>query len=123
MAQGFHPDVISTDLHVGSMNGGMKDILNTMSKFLNMGMPLADVIRSNTARAADVIKRPDLGHLGVGADADVAVLRVREGAFGFVDVAGGRLMGDRRLECELTVKAGEVVWDLNGLSHRPWDER
>jgi dihydroorotase len=123
MAQGFHPDVISTDLHVGSMNGGMKDILNTMSKFLNMGMPLADVIRSNTARAADVINRPDLGHLGVGADADVAVLRVREGAFGFVDVAGGRLMGDRRLECELTVKAGEVVWDLNGLSHRPWDER
>lgn len=123
VTQGFHPDVISTDLHVGSMNGGMKDILNTMSKFLNMGMPLADVIRSNTARAAEVIERPDLGHLGVGAEADVAVLRLREGTFGFVDVAGGRLMGDRRLECEMTVRGGEVVWDLNGLSYRPWDER
>jgi dihydroorotase len=123
MAHGFHPDVISTDLHVGSMNGGMKDILNTMSKFLNMGMPFGEVIRSNTARAAEVIKRADLGHLGVGAEADVAVLRVREGTFGFVDVAGGRLNGDRKLECELTVKGGEVVWDLNGLSHRPWNER
>ena len=64
MKQGFVPDVISTDLHTGSQNSGMKDILNTMSKFLNMGMPLREVIRSNTARAAEVIKRPDLGHLG-----------------------------------------------------------
>ena len=69
--------MISTDLHIGSMNSGMKDILNTMSKFLNMGMPLADVIKANTARAAEVIKRPDLGHLGVGAEADIAVLSVR----------------------------------------------
>src|SRR3970282_1580988 len=112
MQQGFHPDVISTDLHTGSMNGGMKDILNTMSKFLNMGMPLHEVVRANTARAADVIKRPDLGHLGVGAEADVAVLNVRQGAFGFIDTSGGKLAGDRKLECELTVKAGQVVWDL-----------
>jgi len=122
MAQGFGPDVISTDLHTGSMNGGMKDILNTMSKFLNMGMPLQDVIKSNTARAAEVIKRPDLGHLGVGAEADVAVLNVRRGRFGFVDIAGGKLPGDRKLECELTVKAGQVVWDLNGISRPLWTE-
>ena len=63
LKQGFTPDVISTDLHTGSMNAGMKDILNTMSKFLIMGMPLADVIRANTARAAEVIKRPELGNL------------------------------------------------------------
>ena len=122
MAQGFGPDVISTDLHTGSMNGGMKDILNTMSKFLNMGMPLQAVVRSNTSRAAEVIKRPDLGHLGVGAEADVAVLNVRRGTFGFVDIAGGRLPGDRKLECELTVKAGQVVWDLNGISRPLWTE-
>ena len=77
--QGFYPDVISTDLHIGSMNSGMKDILNTMSKFLNLGMPLKDVVKANTSRAAEVIKRTDLGHLGVGAEADVAVLRVRAG--------------------------------------------
>ena len=62
--QGFYPDVISTDLHIGSMNSGMKDILNTMSKFLNLGMPLKDVVKANTSRAAEVIKRTDLGHLG-----------------------------------------------------------
>jgi dihydroorotase len=122
MAQGFRPDVISTDLHTGSMNGGMKDILNTMSKFLNMGMPLQDVVKSNTSTVADVIRRPDLGRLTVGAEADIAVLNLRLGKFGFVDTAGGRLSGDRKLECELTVKSGQVVWDLNGISRPLWTE-
>jgi dihydroorotase len=120
MKEGFHPDVISTDLHIGSMNSGMKDILNTMSKFLVMGMPLADVLKSNTARAAEAIKRADLGHLGVGAEADIAVLNLRRGTFGFVDTEGGKLMGDQKLECELTVKGGRVVWDLNGISRPLW---
>jgi dihydroorotase len=122
MKQGFHPDVISTDLHAGSQNGGMKDILNTMSKFLNMGMPLADVIRANTARAAEVIKRPELGHLSVGAEADVAVLNLRRGRFGFIDTGGGKMLGDQKLECELTVKGGQVVWDLNGIARPLWTE-
>jgi len=120
--QGFFPDVISTDLHAGSMNGGMKDILDTMSKFLNLGMPLADVIKANTATAAAVIKRPELGQLGVGGEADLAVLRVQRGTFGFIDSGGGKATGDQKLECELTVRAGRVVWDLNGISHKPWNE-
>ncbi|MBA2353464.1 MAG: amidohydrolase/deacetylase family metallohydrolase, partial [Acidobacteria bacterium] len=120
--QGFFPDVISTDLHTGSMNAGMKDILNVMSKLLNLGMPLPDVIRANTARAAAIIKREDLGHLGVGAEADVAVLAVRTGEFGFIDSEAGRMPGTRKLECELTVKAGQVVWDLNGRSQRLWSD-
>ena len=118
--EGFFPDVISTDLHTGSMNSGMKDILNTMSKFLNLGMPLNDVIKANTAKAADVIKRPDLGHIGVGAEADIAVLNLRKGKFGFIDIAGGKLLGDQKLECELTVRAGQVVWDLNGIAAPMW---
>jgi dihydroorotase len=122
MKQGFQPDVISTDLHIGSMNTGMKDILNTMSKFLNMGMSLQDAIKANTARAAEVIKRSDLGHLGAGAEADIAVLNLRKGKFGFVDIAGGKMMGDEKLECELTVKAGQVVWDLNGISRPLWSD-
>jgi dihydroorotase len=118
--QGFFPDVISTDLHVGSMNGGMKDILNVMSKFLNLGMSVQDVVKANTSRAAEVIKRTELGHLGVGAEADVAVLAVRKGDFGFVDSSGWRMPGTQKLECELTVKAGQVVWDLNGRSRPSW---
>jgi dihydroorotase len=120
LKQGFPPDVISTDLHTGSMNTGMKDILNTMSKFLNMGMTLQDVIKANSSKAAEVIKRPDLGHLSVGGEADIAVLNLRRGTFGFVDVSGGKLVGDQKLECELTVKGGQVVWDLNGISQPIW---
>jgi dihydroorotase len=122
MKQGFVPDVISTDLHTGSQNSGMKDILNTMSKFLNMGMPLKDVVRANTARAAEVIKRTDLGRLSVGSEADIAVLGVRRGNFGFIDTSGARMPGDQKLECELTVKGGQVVWDLNGISRPLWSE-
>jgi dihydroorotase len=119
--QGFYPDVISTDLHGGSMNGGMKDILNVMSKFLNLGMSLQDVVKANTSRAAEVIKRTELGHLGVGAEADVTVLGLRKGEFGFLDSSGWRMPGTQKLECELTVKAGQVVWDLNGRSRPLWN--
>jgi len=122
MKQGFTPDVISTDLHSGSMNGGMKDILNTMSKFLNLGMPLVDVVKANTVRAAAVIKRPELGHLTAGAEADIAVLALRRGEFGFIDSGGNRMLGDQKLECELTIRAGQVVWDLNGRSRPMWTE-
>ena len=120
MDQGFPPDTISTDLHRASMNAGMKDLLNVMSKFLVLGMPLEDVIRASTSRPARVIGRQDLGHIGIGAGADVAVLRVREGTFGYVDTGGGRLDGRAKLECELTLRAGKMVWDLNGLSRPSW---
>ena len=116
MEQGFPPDTISTDLHTGSMNAGMKNMLNVMSKFLVMGMSLEGVIRAATWRAAQAIHRDDLGHLSVGAEADIAVLRLREGDFGFVDVGVRKLEGSQKLECELTLRAGDVVWDLNGLS-------
>ncbi|MBT3341801.1 MAG: amidohydrolase/deacetylase family metallohydrolase [Gemmatimonadetes bacterium] len=114
--QGFWPDSISTDLHRLSMNIGMLDMPTTMSKFLCMGMPLADVIRLSTIEPARVIGRPEHGHLSVGAAADVAVLRLDEGDFGYMDAFGGVLRGDRRLHCELTLCNGNIVWDLNGRS-------
>jgi len=114
IAQGFYPDSISTDLHVLCMNMGMLDMATTMSKFLVMGMPLSEVIRTSTINPAQEIGHPELGHLSVGAVADVAVLDLQEGSFGYADSFGGRLVGDKRLICELTVKDGEVVWDWNG---------
>ncbi len=65
--QGFLPDAISTDLHIGSMNAGMKDQLNVMSKFLALGLSLEDVIAKSTLGPARMVKREDLGHLSVGA--------------------------------------------------------
>lgn len=122
LKEGFAPDSISTDLHRGSMNAGMKDQLNVMSKFLNLGMSLPDVIERCTWNPARFIKREDLGHLSVGGPADVAVLRLRRGDFGFIDVGGGRMKGNLKLECELTLREGRVVWDLNGISRPDWDE-
>ena len=114
IAQGFYPDSISTDLHTLCMNMGMLDMATTMSKFLVMGMPLGDVVRASTINPAREIGHPELGHLSVGAVADVAVLQQMEGDFGYADSFGGRLGGHKRLFCELTVKDGEVVWDWNG---------
>ena len=82
--QGFLPDTLGTDLNYHSYNG-MKNILNVMSTVLNMGMTLPDIIRASTWRPAQVIKHPELGHLSVGGVADIAVLSIRQGNFGFWD--------------------------------------
>jgi dihydroorotase len=119
---GFWPNTISTDSHTGSVNSGMKDMANVMSKILNLGLPLAEVIARATWAPAQAIRRPELGHLTVGVGADVAVFRLRRGQFGFYDVQGGRMTGDRKIECELTLRDGFVVWDLNGISMRPWED-
>ena len=118
--QGFQPDTISTDLHTGSMNGGMKDLPNVMSKILNLGVPLDRVVDMVTRAAAQAIHHPELGHLSVGAVADIAVLRLDTGDFGFPDSAGARRDGRLRLAPELTIRAGKVVWDLNGRAAIDW---
>lgn len=120
LKEGFLPDVISTDMHVASMSGGMKDMANVMSKFLALGMPVDEVIRRTTWNAARAIRQDALGHLSVGADADVAVWRIEKGAFGFVDGPGSRLKGSERIAAELTLRRGRVVYDINGLSAQPW---
>jgi dihydroorotase len=118
--QGFRLDSISTDLHTGSMNAGMKDMLNVMSKFLAMGIPLDEVIRRATWNPAREIHHEELGNLSVGAPADVAVLRVEKGRVGFTDMYLARLKGDQKLTCELTFRAGKLVYDLNGLTRPDW---
>lgn len=120
--QGWLPDTISTDLYARSANAALKDMTTAMSKFLSLGVPLAGVIRMSTSNPAEVIRRPDLGHLGVGAVADVAVLAVRTGDFGFLDVRNLRRTGTQKLECELTLREGQVVWDLNARAAKDWRE-
>ena len=116
--QGFLPYSISTDLHIASMNAGMKDMTNIMSKFLNMGLPLQDVILRSTWNPAKEIKREELGNLSVGSVADIAIFTLRKGNFGFIDSHNYLLKGTKRLEAELTIRAGKIVWDLNGLAGR-----
>jgi dihydroorotase len=118
--QGFLPDSISTDLHTGSMNAGMKEMSNVMSKVLNLGVPLKDVVKMSTWNAAQEIKRKELGNLDVGAEADVTLLSVQKGDYGFIDSAGARMSGTQLIVPEMTVRKGEVVWDRNGWAAQDW---
>lgn len=113
--QGLWPNSFGTDLHRFSMNAGMKNMLNVMSKFLNMGMPLKEVLLRGSWKPAQAIKRNDLGNLDIGAVADITILNLENGKFGFVDAGGNRITGNQKLEAALTVRAGKIVWDLNGL--------
>ena len=117
---GFYPDSISSDLHMGSVNSGFKDMPNLMSKMMSLGMPLEKVVRASTWNPAVEINRPELGNLSVGAEADVAVLRLDQGQFGFLDSAGARREGTQRLSPEMTLRKGVVMWDLNGRAAKDW---
>lgn len=118
--QGLTPDTFGTDLHRFSMNSGMKNFSNVLSKFMAMGMTMEDVLTQASWKTAQAIKREDLGHLSLGTEADIAIFRVRNGTFGFVDSAGMRIEGKQLLETELTIRAGRIVYDLNGISATPY---
>src|SRR5947207_6191449 len=102
------------------MSARSKDTINVMAKILNLESPTDQVIRMSTWNPAREIKRPQLGNLDVGAEADVAVLRVDKGKFGFIDSAGAKNTGNQMIVCELTTRKGSVVWDLNGRASQDW---
>lgn len=113
--QGLAPNSFGSDLHRFSMNAGMKSMVNIMSKYMAIGMPLEDAVLRATWNPAQSIHRPDLGNLSEGAVADIALLRLITGNFGFLDAGGSKLEGKQKLEAELTLRAGKIVWDLNGM--------
>ena len=119
--QGFLPDTISTDLHKRSALIPNANMLTTMSKCLNIGMPLKDVLMRSTTKPAQAIHRPALGHLDIGTEADIAVLNLQKGNFGFVDSGHARLLGNQNLQCVMTIRSGQIVWDPNGLSWPDWE--
>jgi len=118
--QGFVPDSISTDLHIGdyttvSMN-------NVMSKFLALGVPLADVIRRSTVNPASEIHRSELGTLSIGKDADIAVLDLMHGHFGYVDCGVAKMDANAQLIARMTIRAGRILYDPSGLSMVQWEK-
>lgn len=119
--QGFKPDSISTDLHVDSMNSATKNILNVASKLMAIGLSLQEVVADMTAHPAHEIKHDELGNLSVGSVADIAVLSIEKGHFGFTDMVNTRVDGTKKLVDELTIKDGRIVYDLNGLEALPWN--
>lgn len=116
LEQGLTPNTLGSDLHRFSMNAGMKNMLNIMSKYLAMGMEVKDIIQLATWNAAKAIHREDLGSLSEGLIADVVIINVLKGDFGFTDAGGNKIKGTRKFEAEMTIKSGKIVWDLNGLA-------
>ena len=91
LANGFMPDTISSDVHALCIDGPAFDLATTMSKFLELGVPLPEVIRQSTTNAAMALRRPELGSLKPGSAGDATILSVNEGAFDYVDVMGEHL--------------------------------
>ena len=119
MKQGFYPNTLGTDLHASSINGAMKDQMNVFSVFLAMGMDIPSIVKAATWTPALTIKKPELGNLSQGAIADLTIMSIRDGDFGFKDIVGNRQEGRQRFECQLTIKGGRVVYDLNAISTKP----
>ncbi|MFT4111361.1 amidohydrolase/deacetylase family metallohydrolase [Silvibacterium sp.] len=118
---GYKPDSISTDLHIDSMNAAMKDMLNVAGKMMAIGESVHDVIVQMTVNPAHEIHHDELGNLTAGSIADVAVLSLHEGQFGFEDMYNTKMIGTKRLQCELTIKDGKVVYDYEGITADPWN--
>jgi dihydroorotase len=118
--QGFLPDSMSTDLHIGNFTIlGMTEVI---SKFRAMGVPLNDLIRRSTVNPANEIHRPELGTLSVGKDADIAVLQEEQGHFSYIDCGFARMDGNFRIVARMTVRAGRILYDPSGLSMVQWEK-
>ena len=118
--QDFIPDSMSTDLHTG--NYTILSMSNVMSKFLAMGVPLNDLIRRSTVNPAQEIRRPELGTLSVGREADIAVLEELHGNFGYIDCGFARMDGQAKLIARMTIRAGRILYDPSGLSMIEWQK-
>jgi dihydroorotase len=117
LKDGFKPDLISSDVHVIAIEGPGYDLLHTMSKLLNCGLSLAEVVGMSTNRPALAIRRPDLGQLGVGAPADISVLREVESDYVFADVVGVKRQGSTLLQPVACYLGGAEM----EVSHRPFE--
>ncbi len=108
LAGGFPPDIISSDVHVLCVDGPAYDNLVTMSKFLNLGMDLTEIVRAVTLAPARLLKRPDLADLSVGTTGDATIVRIEEGKFTFTDVEGRTMTGRKQFALDSMVVAGKL---------------
>ena len=120
--QGYLPNSISTDLHGANTNGPVVNMLNVMSKFLCLGIPIEDVIRRSTVNPAKVIKHPELGTLNIGSPADIAIIDQLDGDFGYPDTSAGKIKGTKKLICFMTLHGGNIVYDPSGYSKPHWED-
>ena len=121
--QGFIPDSISADLFSDTPFTVGINLAYVMSKFLCLGVPLQDIIRRTTMNPAQMIRRPELGNLSVGSTADIAVLEIVKGKFGYLGSGGGKIEGNQKIQCVMTMFGGKILYDHPyGLSVPLWQD-
>ncbi len=96
LAAGFKPDVISSDVHILSIDGPAYDLLQTLAKFHALGMSLPEVVACGSTNAAHAIRRPDLGTLKIGSVGEASVFEVLTEPTEYKDVVGEVITGTHR---------------------------
>lgn len=119
--QGHMPHTLTTDLYWDNIAGPAIGLTNIMGKFLAMGMPFMEVLRRVTIAPGELLDHPEFGQMELGITADIAVLRLRKGHFGFADGGRARLNGTQRVECAMTLREGTVVYDPDARSMPEWE--
>ena len=121
LKQGVKPYTISTDLHGGCIHGPTYDLPTTLSKFLNLGLSLEDVILRSTTNPAKIIRGPEgLGTLKEGGVADIAVLEVKNGDFEFEDAHKWILRGDQKIVATNTITRGKIIEEIVKKRYPPY---
>lgn len=112
LAEGFVPDVISTDLVSSNVyDQAVFGLPLIMSKYLALGLSLSNVVEACTATPAKLIGMEGrLGTLSPGAFADVAIFRLAEKPLSFTDHFGDSLVCNQLLIPQLTISHGKVVY-------------
>jgi dihydroorotase len=121
--QGFIPDSISADLFADTPYTVGINLANVMSKFLCLGVPFEEIIRRTTVNPAQMIHRPELGNLSAGSTADIAVLEIMKGKFAYLGSGGGKIEGNQKIQCVMTMFGGKILYDHPyGLSVPLWQD-
>ncbi len=125
LEQGVQPDTISTDLHRASFMGPAFDLPTTMSKYMNMGLSLDEVVKKTTEVPSKILGVDEqVGTLKAGASADAVIFEMKKGDFLFRDTVGSVEKGNEMLEPVVVVRSGELylagTWrQVNGTFYSP----
>jgi dihydroorotase len=107
---------------MGNIRGPVISMLDTMSKCIGMGVPLQEVIYRSTVTPAAAIRRPELGTLSIGAEADVAVLELVCGEHSLQDCGYTRIDVEGKLDCLMTIRRGKIEYERDGSTVPRWED-
>ena len=111
IAQGFTPDIISSDNNTSSwFLQPMHTLPRILSKYIDFGMPLEDVLRAATITPAKLVNLPELGSMSEGTEGDVGIFRLKQKNVQYTDINGHMFTGSQVLVPMMTFKGGKCMY-------------